>query len=91
MPINSTRDLQVWAVQNCQLVTHETTGLWFFVFDNHPTEQTDVAVVAEFADLDVIEAEAKAAGHSAEAYSDFLADQAQEAATRQIEHTGRRN
>jgi len=55
------------------------------------SEQTDVAVVAEFADPDVIEAEAKAAGHSAEAYSDFLADQALEVATRHIERTGRRN
>ena len=91
MPANATRDLHVWRVQNCQLVTHETTGLRFFVYDNHQTGQTDVATVNEFANPAIIEKEANAAGHDAEAYCDFLADQALEAATRQLERTGKRH
>ena len=91
MPVHPTRDFHAWKVQSCQLVTHETTGLRFFVFDNEESQQTDVAVVSEFANAGVVELEAKEAGHSAEAYTDFLADQALEAATRHLERTGKRH
>ena len=82
MPANSIPDRQGWKVEACKVVTHGTTGLRFFVWDNIETRQTEFVTLNHFADRAVIEDEARAAGLSVEDYTDRLGEQAMEAAER---------